>query len=420
MTSFIGQIVGRYLLREHLGTGMCSNVYLATIADDQTNACEKYAIKVMSKQTIDTLQLGKYARREVSILKKANHPNVVKFKEAMQSDTHLFIIMDYVPGVELTNLVHTSSLSEHEARIYIAQLVHALVYLHARRIVHRDLKPDNVLVHPETKQLTLIDFGLTGIAKKHAVMKTNCGSPFYSAPEVAFANAPAYDGVKADAWSLGVLTYILLTASHPFVDSQGTLLSHALTHGVIPYPPGLSKQALDFLRSLLNVDPRLRSSVTQIALHPWLHSYYVKLESKTVSQSPRLSAPVSSLSYGNLTSSFSQSQSNEDSCPRLSSPRRSSHRRISNSFSWFRSGRPSTSSVVNETPTKQSQQTLPLRRQRGSIDQRNNRVTLDYLAVNRKDLGEPYKPSSRRPPSLCARTRALFLRPSLISQDIPS
>lgn len=376
--------VGRYRLTRQLGVGMFSKVMLGI--DDHTGM--EYAVKVMRKDSLEDMDMARYARREAAILRKLSHPNIVGFVEAIQSDTKLFLVMDIAPGTELLDVVTSGPLSEEDARNYMSQIISAVSYLHSKGVVHRDLKPDNVLVDVHTGSLKLIDFGLTGVIRKNAVMRTSCGSSYYSAPEVTFSNGDGYDGTKADAWSLGVLSYILLTGSHPFVDADGDLMTATMRQGIVEYPDYLSSTAVQFISRLLTIDPRRRYSVAQAQLHAWLNTdkcanvsntcdsfvrspcdSSVKLMSSTLPDAQR-AAPKQSQSkrpgtfHGmnahKLLFGRSVSERNSQSSPSLAHMRRRpSQRHGSGSFLWFRSKMSSSPCTGSSNFSKPSERTPP-------------------------------------------------------------
>lgn len=261
------RMVGRFRRDRELGVGMFSKVVLGI--DDRTG--EQVAIKIMRKEVLEEMEMSGYARREAFVLRRLHHPNLVKFVEAVQSDSKLFLIMHVAPGQELLQLVPNGRmLDEDIARTLISQLVDVVAFLHRKGIAHRDLKPENIIIDSETWHLTVIDLGLTGLVRRGEVMRTVCGSEFYSAPEVAYGDGRGYDGTKADAWSVGVLAYMLLTGAHPFVNPEGELLHHEMRNGLVQYPATLSRGAVSFLSRLLSVEPQRRYSMAQASLHPWL------------------------------------------------------------------------------------------------------------------------------------------------------
>lgn len=258
--------VGKYKLTRQLGIGMFSKVMLGV--DERTG--EQFAVKIMRKDHLEEMSMALYARREAAVLRRLKHINVVSLVEAIQSEKKLFLVMERVPGQELLDVVAAGPLREGVARRYMKQLVDAVTYFHRKGVCHRDLKPENVLIDQVTGNLKIIDFGLTGVLKKNALMRTSCGSTVYSAPEVTYAAGRGYDGVKADAWSLGLLCYIMLTASHPFVDRDGNLMVAALKEADVEYPSDVSRPAMHFISRLLTLDPARRYSPAQALLHPWI------------------------------------------------------------------------------------------------------------------------------------------------------
>lgn len=260
--------VGRYRLADELGVGMFSRVVVGV--DDETGL--SYAVKVMNKRRLEELNMDQYARREAVVLHRVKHPNICEFVEAIQSAKKLFLVMQIAPGTELLDVVLDGAMSECDARIYCMQLVNAIACLHENGYAHRDIKPSNVLIDPAQRKLTVIDLGLAGIIKKYSPMSTLCGSDFYKAPEIFLGNS-SYDGVKCDAWSVGILAYILLTGTHPFIDSGGQLMVEHLRNPrrELDLPKHLSSSAVSFVSCLLSLNPKKRSSIAEIKNHTWLN-----------------------------------------------------------------------------------------------------------------------------------------------------
>lgn len=437
--------VGRYRLTKQLGVGMFSKVMLGI--DDETG--HRYAVKVMRKDSLEDLDMARYARREAAVLRRLSHPNMVTFVEAIQSDTKLFIVMEIAPGKELLDIVSDGPLREPEAKIYMRQLVSAVSYLHSKGIVHRDLKPDNVLVDVETRMLKIIDFGLTGVVRKNCLMRTSCGSSYYSAPEVTYSHGDGYDGTKADAWSLGILSYIILTGSHPFVDTDGELMTSMMRQGIVEYPEYLSRGAIHFISRLLAIEPQRRYSVAQVSLHPWLTGKPIPTSGHTsdFKDRPKKDAQImpdvtrsGSKRPGTFSSGYHHMpifgrphvDRNNHSSPSLAMRRRSSQKSSSGSFLWFRRQQNGSqnldttrhgSNMGDASSGLSPSATLPFSSstRRGSLDRpkgmmREGRITIDIMGGMNggRTHGDGLEGSARvrRQLSLSNRTRALLMRSS--------
>ncbi|CAN8072388.1 unnamed protein product [Agarophyton chilense] len=432
--------VGRYRLTRQLGVGMFSKVMLGV--DDRSGAT--YAVKVMSKDSLEDMDMARYARREAAVLRKLSHPNIVAFVEAIQSDTKLFLVMHIAPGRELLDVVANGPLSEPDAKLYMAQLVDAVAYLHSKGVAHRDLKPDNVLVDVPTRTLKIIDFGLTGLIRRNSLMTTSCGSSYYSAPEITFGNGLGYDGAKADAWTLGILAYILLTGAHPFVDNNGQLMTAMMRQGFVEYPHSLSRAAMHFTSRLLTLDPTKRYSVAQVSLHPWLTGRPAPTSAHHPPQSKKELQPeqhpdLTSLSVkrvGTFSTPHahkpmfgrSHSDRHNQSSPSLATRRRSSHKSNNSSFFWFRRQNLNQQlqddhqqcALEDEFDSPQNRK-ASVERSRGLLEgfasRREGRLTFDFITSRSQTESTEATPRARRQLSLTSRTKALLMRTSLGSLE---
>jgi len=155
------------------------------------------------------------------------------------------------------------------------KLIEALAYLHSKDIVHRDLKPENLLLKSkeEFSEIKLADFGLSKIMGQEVMMQTACGTPGSVAPEVL--QATGY-GMEVDMWSAGVICYILLCGFPPFYHESIPLLFESIMKADYDYPAEywdhISDDAIDFIDSLLVVDPAKRMTAKQALQHKWLVS----------------------------------------------------------------------------------------------------------------------------------------------------
>jgi len=170
-------------------------------------------------------------------------------------------------------IVGKGSYKEKDAAFLIKQLVESLAYLHAKDIVHRDLKPENLLLKSKDDDtvIKLADFGLSKIVGQEVMMQTACGTPGYVAPEVL--KATGY-GKEVDMWSVGVITYILLCGFPPFYQDNIPLLFESIMTADYDYPAEywdhISDSAIDFIDSLLVVNPKKRLTAEQALQHKWL------------------------------------------------------------------------------------------------------------------------------------------------------
>jgi serine/threonine protein kinase len=166
-----------------------------------------------------------YSVRERNLVMKLQHPNICRWIESFSVDRTVYIVSELVAGGELFDLVaQKGRLSEAEARPLIRQLLSAVDYLHRCGVCHRDLKLENTLLDVSGR-VKLIDFGLGAVFRtpenKTIPMKTMCGTPDYSAPELW--SLDPYDGAKVDIWALGVMIYIIISGFLPFSDTQSIL-----------------------------------------------------------------------------------------------------------------------------------------------------------------------------------------------------
>ncbi|KAG0198669.1 hypothetical protein BGX28_007902 [Mortierella sp. GBA30] len=211
--------VGPYKLLHSIGQGSFSEVKMAI----DTRTGDHVAIKVMSRAMIQSSdRLGISVRRESDLLKSIQHPNIVGFREVVETSLQTCIVLDYCSGGELFEFVadKRAMASEQDMQYIFAQIVDAVDYLHQHNIVHRDLKLENVLLEPRAgaplrPRVKLTDFGLAKVIEQDTpLLTTRCGSEDYAAPEIILGQP--YDGREADIWSLGVVLYALLVGFLPF------------------------------------------------------------------------------------------------------------------------------------------------------------------------------------------------------------
>jgi len=234
---------------------------------------QKYAIKIIDRQAMgDTNEVA--LQREIAIMQKVNHPNVIALRSVFEDKKHVYLVMELVTGGELFDkIVERGNYSEADAADLTRVIVEGIGYLHSLGIAHRDLKPENLLLRNKNTatEVKIADFGLSRMINEQAMMKTACGTPTYVAPEV-LTNTGYVPGV--DMWSIGVIAYILLCGFPPFYGDTIPEMFEQIMAGKFDYPNeywgNISKNAKDLISQLLVVDTKKRLTAEQALLHPWL------------------------------------------------------------------------------------------------------------------------------------------------------
>ena len=231
---------------------------------------EQVAVKVLEKGRIkDSNDLDRISR-EIKILKRVKHPNIVQLYEIVENDDELYLIMEYWKGGELFDyIVAKQRIREREACRFYQDLLNAVDYLSRVFVWHRDLKPENILIDYESgKRLKIADFGLSNVYKnKQDTLKTACGSPWYAAPEMIAGNR--YNGLSVDIWSSGVVLYAMIWGYLPFEDPVTSKLYKKIMKADYELPKWVSKPAAGILSRILETDPDQRATVSEIRDHPW-------------------------------------------------------------------------------------------------------------------------------------------------------
>lgn len=262
-----GPRVGPYIFGKTLGTGSTGKVKLAK----NLLTGEIVAIKIVRKDYLDNKpSLKKKMRREISVLKVLSHPNLMSLIDVFEIETHLFLVMEFVDGLELFEyLVRRGALPIPQALSFFQQIICGLEYCHHRLICHRDLKPENLLLD-RNLNIKIADFGMTSLNPPGNLLETSCGSPHYCDPMVV--SGEMYDGLKADIWSCGVILYAMVTGRLPFDDDNIQRLLQKVQMGQYHLPLDLPKELRDIIKRMLTVDPETRITLEQIKAHPWFNS----------------------------------------------------------------------------------------------------------------------------------------------------
>ena len=221
---------------------------------------EQYAVKILIKSEMLEGHLEALFN-EVKILERLSHSNVIEFHELSEDDSRFYLLTELCQGGDLfTRLEKQKRLDETEVLVIVRQLLIGLAYIHSQDVIHRDLKPENILLQAKTNKVKISDFGSAIVHESGTKLSEIHGTPYYTAPEVL---GRSYDN-KCDIWSLGVITYILLSGMAPFYGKTNEDIIKMIVKGQFKFEGWVwltvSDQCKHFIRALLTVDPDMRPS----------------------------------------------------------------------------------------------------------------------------------------------------------------
>lgn len=255
---------GNYMLGKTLGEGAFGLVKSGT----HITTGEKVAIKILDKTRMKEEEDDfNRVKKEINILKKLRHKNVIQLYEIIESQHKLYLVIELCEGKELFDyIVDNQKLEEAEACKFFQELIDGVEYLHSQNIVHRDLKPENLLLDSD-KNLKITDFGLSTVYSNDNLLTTPCGTPSYAPPEML--KGEEYHGLLSDVWSCGVILYAMLCGYLPFSESNEDLNCRNIIEGNFEIPDFLSPGVIDLLANVMKIDPIERYDIQQIRQHPW-------------------------------------------------------------------------------------------------------------------------------------------------------
>jgi serine/threonine protein kinase len=176
--------------------------------------------------------------------------------------------MEFCSGGELFQyLVDHGRLRENDCRRLFCAIVSAVSYLHSRGIAHRDLKPENILLSDNLVP-KIADLGLCHLVTTDSLMTTPCGSPQYAAPEVL--SGKGYDGRASDVWSLGVVLFVMATATVPWRSTTQTHLFEEIAQADYNVPGYLTPELRQLIQSMMNPNPAARPTICEISKNVWV------------------------------------------------------------------------------------------------------------------------------------------------------
>uniref|UniRef100_A0A7S4L041 Protein kinase domain-containing protein n=1 Tax=Guillardia theta TaxID=55529 RepID=A0A7S4L041_GUITH len=275
-----GYIIERDEQRAMLGSGSFSTVWKGI----DRNTGKAWALKEINKDGLNA-KGQEDIREEIEIQRRVGeHPNIVFMREFVETHSHLYIVLELLPGGALLDCIIDSQkghFSERDALGIMSQLMQALEYIHSLKIVHRDLKPENFLLanrksegEDQPLRVCLADFGCACRIYEEDDLHELCGSPGYIAPEIiGTASGGGGYGLKSDIWSMGVILFILLTGTAPFAAANAEASFAKTLKGTYDYKPLqiLTPTARDLLARMLVTKPSKRLSAKEVLAHPWMN-----------------------------------------------------------------------------------------------------------------------------------------------------
>ncbi len=235
------------------------------------------AIKIMSKKDMTNQDL-ELVRTEIEILKICQHPNIIKLYDIFENENYYYIIMEYCSGGDLFSFLerHQFKLKEELASKIMHKICAAIYYIHSYGICHRDLKPENILMTSknENSDIRLLDFGLSKIIGPNETCNEPYGTLTYCAPEILLDNPYTK---QVDLWSLGVMTYLMLTGKLPFYDRIDREIAKKAAFSEPDYSDklwnGISDDAINFVKGLLKKKGDERMNIKEALQHNWIKKF---------------------------------------------------------------------------------------------------------------------------------------------------
>ena len=260
-----------FTISKELGAGSFGHVYLVTHKKTKAN----YAIKAIDKRNKSNIEEKPYFRREVEVMYKIHHPNVVKLYGHFEDNNYCYFIMEYIPKGNVFGLIPQDKKKRVSTQLVaslIKDVISAVYFLHNMNppIIHRDIKPENVLL-TDTLAAKLTDFGWSNYIQEDEKRTTVCGTPIYLAPEII--KEKGHDE-KVDIWCIGVLLFELATGSVPFPGNDIETLENNILKLKIQWPKDINLDIKNLIMKILKLDPKARISLSDMMQHHFITKYF--------------------------------------------------------------------------------------------------------------------------------------------------
>ena len=278
MTEEINKRIGDYQILDELGHGGMGRVYrVRNVISDRIEA-----MKVLLPDLAGRQELAARFLREIKLMASLNHPNIAGLRTAFTADNQLIMIMEYVEGTTVAQLLEKSPISAADAVNYVGQVLDALSYAHQQHIIHRDIKPSNMMITPQGV-IKLMDFGIARAGDEHTLTMTGTtlGSLGYMSPEQVKGEPT---DARSDLYSVGVSLYEMVTGQRPFrAESDYSIMAahvKEMPKAPIELQPGLPTALNDIIFMAIAKDPAKRFQ-TAAAFHNALNTVQIAALSPT-------------------------------------------------------------------------------------------------------------------------------------------
>lgn len=281
-------IVNNYILLDMLGSGSYGEVRLCK----ERTTDHLYAVKIFSKDMLRKKKGGSTetyfedVKREIAVMKKLLHPNVLRLFEVLDDPNvnKMYLILEYMKKGDLINILEKNSgadaggtekvsgftpLSDLELWNIFRQVAAGIRYLHFQNIVHGDIKPQNLLVG-EDGVVKIADFGIAKMLHASGQkLVDSSGTPAFMSPEL-FESGGSFSGQLADIWAIGATMFMLRFGAPPFVAKNVVTLSNKIQNDPLVFPGPLEDKLRDLLENMLVKNPSQRFTLQQVIMHPWM------------------------------------------------------------------------------------------------------------------------------------------------------
>ncbi|XP_076257097.1 calcium/calmodulin-dependent protein kinase kinase 1-like isoform X6 [Rhynchophorus ferrugineus] len=284
--------LNQYKLLDSIGQGSYGVVKLAYNQEDDTH----YAMKILSKKKLFK-KSGMFGRmppkkegrsnsspvnhplekvyREIAILKKLDHPNVVKLVEVLDDpdEDHLYLAFELLDRGQVLEVPTDNPLDEEKSWNYFRDVILGIEYLHFQRIIHRDIKPANLLLNDQDR-VQITDFGVCNeFHGSDAFLSSTAGTPAFTPPEaLGEERSSGFSGKCTDIWAMGVTLYAFVYGHVPFHDENIIGLYSKIRNQQVTFPEktAVSTELKDLIKKMLEKDPSKRIAMHEIKEHPWV------------------------------------------------------------------------------------------------------------------------------------------------------